>query len=204
MAARPYYILFAGVNGAGKSTLYRTNRWQHGMIDGVLSRVNPDEIITANGWDWRDRSVQIKAGRLALGRIRRHLERGESFSQETTLSGKAVMHTVRTAHDDGYHVVMFYVCVDDPAIANARIAHRGAVGGHVVDPSVVARRYNASLSNLVDIIEVCDEVYLYDNTLSLELEVRFESGRLAYFNPLEPHLRWVARVMGALGYVEAF
>ena len=74
----------------------------------------------------------------------------------------------------------------------------------MVDPSVVSRRYNASLSNLVDIIEVCDEVYLYDNTLSLELEVRFESCRLAYFNPLEPHLRWVARVMGALGYVEAF
>ena len=202
MEPRPYYILFAGVNGAGKSTLFQSDLWQHGGFNVTIPRVNPDEIIVANGWDWRRESDQIKAGRLAINSIRQHLERRDSFNQETTLTGKTIMRTLRHAHEIGYRIIVFYVCVSEPELANTRIARRGTAGGHLINPKTVARRYETSIANLVEIADICDELYLYDNTVSLELEARFESGELAFFNPAEPHLAWIARIMNALGYAD--
>lgn len=199
---KPYYILFAGVNGAGKSTLYHTGLWQHGGASDNLPRVNSDEILAANGWDWSSAQDQMKAGRLAVQEIRRHFAARESFNQETTLTGNAIMRNIRKAHEDGYRIVMFYVCVDTPDRANERIAHRGETGGHSIEPETVARRYNTSLENLAAVIGLCDETYLYDNTVNLELEARFTFDQLAYFNPAEPHLDWIERVMEALGYIE--
>jgi len=202
MAAQPYYILFAGVNGAGKSTLFRTGLWEHGDIGTSLPRVNSDEIIVENGWDWRSESDQIKAGRVAVSSIREHFENRRSFNQETTLTGKSIMRNIRKARELGYRIIMFYLCVDDPAIANDRIVKRGSIGGHSIDADTIARRYDASICNLIESIDAYDELYLYDNTVNLELEARFKSGELAYFNPSEPGLAWVASVMESAGYHE--
>lgn len=199
---RPYYILFAGVNGAGKSTLYRTGLWETGSLGPSMPRVNSDEILQDNGWDWRSESDQMKAGRIAVRRIRQHFEKHESFNQETTLTGHAIMRNIKKANETSYRIVMFYVCVDDPAIANGRIAQRGAIGGHSIAPNTVARRYDASLSNLASAIPLCDETFLFDNTVNLELEARFEFDELCYFNPSEPGYKWVSRVMGSMGYRE--
>ena len=200
--AKPYYLVFAGVNGAGKSTLFRTGLWQNGSLPGELPRVNPDEIILENCWDWRSESDQIKAGKEAVYRIRGYLERRESFNQETTLSGHAAVRTIRYAHDLGYYVVLFYVGLDDPSIANARIAHRGSVGGHLVKPSAVKRRYHSSLSNLVSVLDVCDEAYLYDNTVILRLAACFSQGEALYLDPERIDVGWVSRVFADYGYAE--
>ena len=200
--AKPYYLVFAGVNGAGKSTLFRTGLWQNGSFPNGLPRVNSDEIIVEHGWDWRSESDQFKAGKVAVRRMRGHLERRESFNQETTLSGHAAIHAIRSARDRGYHVVLFYVGLDDPAIANDRIAHRGCVGGHLVDPSAVARRYESSLSNLVSVLDVCDEAYLYDNTTILQLAACFARGEALYLAPEKLDTGWVPGVFAAYGYVE--
>lgn len=202
MASKPYYIVFAGVNGAGKSTLFRTGLWKRGDVDAALPRINSDEIISENGWDWRSEADQLKAGKIAVRRIRSHLEGRESFNQETTLTGSSIMRNIQRAHEADYRIVMFYVCVSDPAIANVRIAHRGEIGGHLIDEEVVERRYSASLANLASAIKLCDETYLYDNTVSLELEARFKCDELAYYNPSAPHLRWLAQTLEALGYLE--
>lgn len=202
MAPKPLYVLFAGVNGAGKSTLFHTGMWHHGGISSTLPRVNSDEIIAEKGWDWRSEADQIKAGKEAVRRIRSHFENHESFNQETTLTGRSIMRNIQRAHDEGYCIVMFYVCVNDPAIANDRIAHRGESGGHLVDESVVKRRYDASLTNLTRAIELCDETYLYDNTVSLELEARFEHNLLAYFSTSTRNPPWLTRTLESLGYFE--
>lgn len=198
----PFYLVFAGVNGAGKSTLFRTGMWLHGGLPNALPRVNPDEIIAEMGWDWRNPSDQFKAGHEAAARIGSHLEHRESFNHETTLAGKATLKHLRDAAELGYRTVMFYVGVASPDLANERIAHRGAVGGHLVDAEAVERRFAASLSNLVSAIDVCDEVYLYDNTVLLELEARFAHGELVYANPSCLTLAWVTNTLAALGYEE--
>lgn len=204
MGCEPYYILFAGVNGAGKSTLFHTGMWQHGSIESAkaLPRVNPDEIAAENDWNPNDRSAQLKAGRVAVERIRQHLSCHESFNQETTLTGRSIVRNIRLAHASGYRIIMYYVGLDDPAIANERVARRDALGGHFIPPETIARRYDASLTNLSAVVPLCEEAYLYDNSNKLELEARFARGVLMYMNPFERNHAWVTRTTEALGYVE--
>ncbi|MGI6221361.1 MAG: zeta toxin family protein [Coriobacteriales bacterium] len=202
MATPPLYILFAGVNGAGKSTLFRSGLWCSSGLERDLPRVNPDEIIAENGWDWREESAQLKAGRLAVERLRGLLEAGASFNQETTLTDKTVMRNIERARQAGYHIALFYIGVDDPSIASERVARRVESGGHFIPADVVTRRYDASLDNLVRAIPLCDEVYLYDNTRLLELEARFAHGELLYCGVPALEHPWLKRTLGALGYVE--
>jgi len=199
---RPYYIVFAGVNGAGKSTLYRTGLWQNGSFPDGLSRVNPDEIIVEHGWDWRSKVQQIEAGKEAVRRIKGYLECGESFSQETTLSGRWAARNILRARQCGFHVVLFYIGLDDPAIANARIAHRGSIGGHLVDAATVERRFQSSLANVAGVLDACSEAYLYDNTTALQLIAGFASGELFYLDPLKVDSGWLPDVLAAIGYEE--
>ena len=41
-------------------------------------------------------------------------------------------------------------------------------------------RFGASLRNLSAAVGLCDEVYIYDNTEQLRLEMRFAGGQLRY------------------------
>ena len=198
----PWYVLFAGINGAGKSTLYRSGMWEHGSAGMELPRVNSDEILVTHGWDWRDPAAQARAGREAVAAIRAHIAACESFNQETTLSGRSVMGTIDRARKVGFRIAMFYVGVENPEIANARIAHRAAIGGHGIDPAVVLRRHGLSLANLVHAVDICDEVHIFDNTVLLRLVARFDHGELAYVDVASPHISWHLDIIERCGFEE--
>ena len=200
MARKPCYIVFAGVNGAGKSTLFRSGMWEHGPIDGSLPRINSDEILVAQGWDWADEQAQLQAGRIALEAIREHFAKGESFNQETTLSGRLAIRNLRKAQELGYYTILFYVGVETPGIAQERIAHRVSIGGHDVDAATVARRYDTSVGNLLQALTFCDESYLYDNTRLLKLVARFERDELAYIRTDDLGVTWHRRIIERFGY----
>ena len=54
MGGRPWRIAFEGVNGSGKSTLFRTGLWRAPDMPERMARVNPDEILRAQGSQiWR-------------------------------------------------------------------------------------------------------------------------------------------------------
>jgi len=95
------YILFAGVNGAGKSTLYQSIG-----IGESMPRINTDEILREFG-DWRNRTDLMKAGKIAVTRLKQYFQDGISFNQETTLCGKSVFNNIRKAHECGYRVEMY-------------------------------------------------------------------------------------------------
>ena len=97
------YIVFAGVNGAGKSTLY------HYIKDVPGKRINSDEILKANGGDWRNNTDQAKAMKEAVKRISDYLKQGISFNQETTLAGYSIINNIKKAKEQGYTVKVFYV-----------------------------------------------------------------------------------------------
>lgn len=63
MASTKIFTLFAGVNGAGKSTLFSVD-----TAADLGVRLNTDEIVKERGWDWRDASAQLRAGRELLRR----------------------------------------------------------------------------------------------------------------------------------------
>ena len=125
----PKFYLFAGPNGCGKSTLFHTNR---DIFD--IPRINVDEIVRDNGGDWRNL---------------------ESFNQETTLCGSSALRNIQQAHNLGYEVELYFVCVENVELAKARIRKRVAAGGHGIPDADVERRYTESLQKLKDAIPLC-------------------------------------------------
>jgi len=184
------YIIFAGINGAGKSTLYRSGAWQRPDFPKDMERINSDEILKANCGDWSSQADQIHAMKEAVKRIDACFELGCSFNQETTLAGKRCIQDIIRAHGLGFKVIMFYIGVNNPQIANTRIAYRVSVGGHSIAPDIVERRFTASISNLKTAISICDEVYLFDNSFELTLIMAYRKGVLV-LERTNPTVTWM-------------
>lgn len=182
------YIVFAGVNGAGKSTLYRTfPKFQD------MPRVNTDEILRSFG-NWRIEADILKAGKMAVYELNRYLESGISFNQETTLCGKSIIRTIKSAKEKGYFVEMYYVGVDSPELAKKRIAYRVSGGGHGIPDSDVEKRYKETFENLRVVLPLCDLVSLYDNTEIFRRIVIYKNGVPVRISRNIPE--WFEKAMG--------
>lgn len=59
---------------------------------------------------------------------------------------------------------MNYIGVDNPEIAKERVKIRVSNGGHGIPDKDIERRYYDSLHNLQEVINICDEINIYDNT----------------------------------------
>lgn len=59
---------------------------------------------------------------------------------------------------------MNYIGVEDSEVAKERVKIRVSKGGHGIPDKDIERRYYDSLNNLNNVIEMCDEVNIYDNT----------------------------------------
>ena len=171
---RKEYLVFGGVNGAGKSTLYATYKY------APRERVNSDEILKENGGDWRNSTDQAKAMKEAVGRINEYFNKGVSFNQETTLTGRTIINHIRRAREQGYYVKLCYVGLDSADLALERIAQRVAKGGHGIPEADVRRRYEQSLENLKEIIPICDEVNIYDNTHYFTCVAHYDAGKISF------------------------
>lgn len=154
--------VFAGVNGAGKSTLYK-------MLNGNFGvRLNSDEIVQNNKWDWKDSACQLKAAKELIRVQNELLKNHESFNRETTLCGTSIVKTIETAAEKGYRIELFYVGVASPKIAIKRVQDRVEKGGHGVSAETIEQRYDNSQENLKIVFGLCDTVHFYDNTVSMK------------------------------------
>jgi predicted ABC-type ATPase len=54
---------------------------------------------------------------------------------------------------------------NDPMINVSRVETRVASGGHDVDKDKIISRYYKSLANIKQLIELCDILHVYDNTV---------------------------------------
>ena len=156
----------------GKSTLYRTTHYQD-----VMPRVNTDDILREFG-DWRNTSDLMKAGRIAVQRLNAFLQAGITFNQETTLCGHTIFRTIDRAKQSGYVIELHYVGVDSSEIAKQRIAKRVEMGGHGIPDKDVEKRYEESLKNLYNIINLCNLAALYDNTDRFRRFAIYKRGEL--------------------------
>jgi predicted ABC-type ATPase len=154
------YII-SGCNGAGKTTASYT------VLPEILDCkefVNADEI--ARGLSpFNPESVAIEAGRLMLKRIDELLEKGETFSIETTLATKSYINLVRRAHNKGYVVKVLFFWLNSPKLALLRIAERVAKGGHNIPETIAQRRYVTGINNLFNLfMDEVDYWDIYDNS----------------------------------------
>ena len=119
------YTIIGGVNGVGKSSF--TGVLKERSTDlGVI--VDVDKITAELGGN------TLEGGKAALRKLRECIDKGISFTQETTLSGRKTEATAKQVRELGYHVRLFYIGLDSAEESLSRISNRVKRGGHDISP----------------------------------------------------------------------
>lgn len=124
-SGQPVFTVIGGPNGAGKSTY--TDRLAAAGYD-LGEVVNPDVIAAA--LPGPDTTRDARAGRETLYRTRALIVSGQTFSRETTLSGREILRTMEAAKDAGFRINLFFVGVDSLETSRRRVEDRVSEGGH--------------------------------------------------------------------------
>jgi predicted ABC-type ATPase len=102
----PVFTLIAGANGAGKSTLTGGNP----DFFNRSALLDPDTLTKPISST--STATPIAAGREVLRLAKEYLERGRSFSIETTLSGKNYLEMMLSARSRGFEILLVYIGTD--------------------------------------------------------------------------------------------
>lgn len=178
----PTYTIFAGVNGAGKTSIYQSIYYNENKNE---KRINTDEMVARIG-SWQDKHLQLKCGREAVKLIKEYINNKISFNQETTLCGKSIIRNIQLAKNNGFYIVINYIGLKDSELAKKRVRIRVKKGGHGISDNDIERRYYDSLRNLIEILPLCDEVNIYDNTEMLTEIIYFNNGKISWANSYIP------------------
>jgi predicted ABC-type ATPase len=120
-----------------------------------------------------------------------------SFAIETTLASKKTLYTMREAKRYGFTVNLIYICLDTPEHSMLRVRTRVSRGGHDVEDQDIHRRYQRSLANLPEAIQIADRTIIYDNSEEERRRMlELEGGSIIWRALDEPH--WIAEFRAAL------
>jgi len=150
--SKPVVLVFAGPNGSGKTTI--TKLMSH---YGVY--VNADDLKKEYALTDLEAAQKAEALRNNL------VEKKADFTFETVLSTKRNLLLLRKAKESGYEVRCIYVLTCNVDINIARVRGRVRGGGHTVPEGKVRTRYEKALKLLPQIIDVCDKILIYDNSI---------------------------------------
>jgi predicted ABC-type ATPase len=164
-------FIIAGPNGAGKTTFAREFLPQEAACPVF---VNAD-LIAAGLSPFQPEAAAFAAGRLMLDQIDHHVRRNQSFAFETTLAGRTYVQQIAKWRAAGYFVELFFLALDNPHMAAARVEQRVRQGGHSIDTPVIERRFFAGLHNLKQLYApAVNRWSIYDN--SGEIPLLLETG----------------------------
>ena len=163
------YTIIGGVNGVGKSSF--TGVLKERSTDlGVI--VDVDRITAELGGN------SLAGGKAALRKIGAGIEKGISFTQETTLSGRKTEATAKQVKELGYHVRLFYIGLDTAEESLSRIANRVKRGGHDIPQDDVVRRFAGRWEAVAKVLPYCDEAEFYDNDNGFVLVAEYRNGEI--------------------------
>ena len=186
---KPIVLAFAGPNGSGKTTVTRG-------LPAFGTYVNADDIKAEYGITDMEAAQQAEALRNKL------IEKMADFSFETVLSTERNLLLLEKAKALGYEVQCIYVLTCDENINTARVKARHVAGGHDVPEDKIRARYHKSLALIPRLINICDKMLIYDNSITPTLIFRKEGTDTAIFpNELwpEPILRQMLGLSGSFG-----
>ena len=135
--------IVAGPNGSGKTT-FAESYFLRTKQNSVF--LNPDLIASGIApLDFEKASFQ--AGRVLITEIKNQLEKGSSFSFESTLSGRTWAHILTEAKTLGYDVIIYFLYLDNVKKNIGRIKKRVQMGGHNIPTESVHRRHPRCFEN---------------------------------------------------------
>ena len=174
------YTIIGGVNGVGKSSF--TGVLKERSTDlGVI--VDVDKITAELGGN------TLEGGKAALRKLRECIDKGISFTQETTLSGRKTEATAKQVRELGYHVRLFYIGLDSAEESLSRIANRVKRGGHDIPCDDVIRRFAGRWEAVAKVLPYCNEAEFYDNDNGFTLVAEYRNGELRTVGSRVP--RWL-------------
>ena len=178
------YTIIGGVNGVGKSSF--TGVLKERSTDlGVI--VDVDRITAELGGN------SLAGGKAALRKISQCIEKGVSFTQETTLSGRKTEATAKQVKELGYHVRLFYIGLDTAEESLSRIANRVKRGGHDIPQDDVVRRFAGRWEAVAKVLPYCDEAEFYDNDNGFVLVAEYRNGELRTVGNRRP--QWLMELL---------
>lgn len=158
--------VIAGVNGAGKSSVIGS--WLRGAGGEYF---NPDEATQV--LQRQDDNISLdeanaSAWQTGYDQLSLAIETGEDYTFETTLGGNSITNKLHEAIGRGRSVRILYCGLESVELHVQRVAERVTRGGHDIPIEKIHQRYESSISNLVGLIPVCDQLVVFDNSAPLE------------------------------------
>ena len=181
------YTIVAGVNGCGKSSLTGVLRTE---IDNLGKIIDVDKITAACGGNL------LEGGKKAVELIEWCLEQEVCFTQETTLSGRKTLDTVKRAIEKGYAVRLYYVGLDTMEESLLRIENRVKKGGHNINTDTVVKRFEKRFEDLLAILPYCNEATFYDNDNGFVTVAKYKNGELQTIGENSP--QWLKELIEKL------
>ena len=179
-----YYTIVAGVNGCGKSSLTGVLRTE---IDNLGKIIDVDKITASCGGDL------LEGGKKAVALIEDCLEKEICFTQETTLSGRKTLDTVKRAAAKDYYVRLYYVGLDTLEESLLRIENRVKKGGHNIRTETVANRFAKRFEDLLAVLPYCNEATFYDNDNGFVTVAKYKNGELLPLGSRRP--QWLEALL---------
>ena len=178
------YTIVAGVNGCGKSSLTGVLRTE---IDNLGKIIDVDKITFACGGN------AIEGGKQAVLLIDDCLKKEICFTQETTLSGKKTLNTIKRAIDKDYYIRLYYVGLDSMEESLVRIENRVKKGGHNIDTAAVSKRFVKRFDDLLAVLPYCNEATFYDNDNGFVTVAKYKNGDMQPLGHYQP--KWLSELM---------
>lgn len=163
------YTIVAGVNGCGKSSLTGVLRTE---IDNLGKIIDVDKITMQCGGN------AIEGAKKAIALIDECLEKEVCFTQETTLSGKKTLDTIKRAIEKDYYIRLYYVGLGTLEESLLRIENRVKKGGHNISGDDVERRFNKRFEDLAVILPYLNEATFYDNENGFVTVAKYKNGEI--------------------------
>ena len=149
----PMITVFAGPNGSGKSSVTQ-------LIPTSGVYINADDIQRTNNCE------PLEAAMLAEKMRYEAVEKGKDMTFETVLSTDRNLKLLEYAKSRGYFIKCYYILTCNSKVNIARVAARVSSGGHDVPTDKIISRYDKCMTLLPELIDMCDIINIYDNTVS--------------------------------------
>ncbi len=102
---------------------------------------------------------------MLITEIKNQLEKGASFSFESTLSGRTWAHLLSEAKALGYEIIIYFLYLDNVKKNISRIKKRVQMGGHNIPTESVHRRHPRCFENFWNLYRpLATEWHVFNNS----------------------------------------